>query len=60
MPFGDPIFDVAPVITSDGLLQVSGHYATKPIEFVFAFRYIYEAPEWKLFSVDVNLRDAPK
>jgi hypothetical protein len=54
----EPAFDAPPRVTTDGLLLVSGHYPTKPFEVVFAFKFVYELPEWKLFGVDVFLRKA--
>lgn len=54
----EPVFDPPPQMTTDGLLLVSGHYPTKPYEVYFAFKFIYELPEWKLFGLDVYLRKA--
>lgn len=51
----DPIFDNPPAINSDGLLFVSGHYVGETHKIVFALKYIYELPSWKLFGIDVNL-----
>jgi hypothetical protein len=51
----DPIFDTPPAINSDGLLIVSGHYVGETHKIVFALKYIYELPAWKLFGIDVNL-----
>lgn len=51
-----PKFDVPPEIGSDGLLVVTGHYATKPYEVHFTLRYIYELPEWKLLGLNCHLK----
>jgi hypothetical protein len=51
-----PEMDVAPQITTEGLLTIAGHYPSKPYHVEFTVKYIYEAPEWKLFGIDVNLR----
>lgn len=51
----DPIFDPPPEINADGLLFVSGHYVGETHKIVFALKYIYELPSWKLFGIDVNL-----
>jgi hypothetical protein len=51
-----PIFDVPPAITTEGLLAVEGHYPTKPNEIGFSLRFIYESPKWRLFGMSVNLR----
>jgi hypothetical protein len=55
----DPIFDAPPHISTDGLLHVAGHYPTKPYKVRFAFKFIYELPEWKLFGLDVYLLKDP-
>lgn len=52
----EPVFDEAPQITSEGLLIIGGHYPTTPYRVVFALRFIYELPKWKLFGIDVTLR----
>jgi hypothetical protein len=54
----EPIFDTPPIVSTDGLLMVSGHYATEPYEVIFVFKYLFEDPTWKLFGLDVNLRQA--
>lgn len=56
----EPILDPPPQITTDGLLLVTGHYPSKPYQVVFALKYIYELPNWKLFGIDVNLRNSPE
>jgi hypothetical protein len=53
-----PIFDTPPVISPDGLLLLNGHYPTNPYEVLFSLKFSYEKPEWKLFGVEVNLRQA--
>ena len=55
-----PVFDATPMVSTEGLLLVSGHYPTKPYEVIFVFKYVYENEEWKLFGLDVNLRQAPE
>lgn len=51
-----PIFDVPPAITTDGLLNVEGYYPTKPNETGFVLKFIYESPRWRLFGMSVNIR----
>ncbi len=51
-----PIFDVPPVITTEGLLVVEGHYPTKPDETGFLLKFIYESPRWRIFGMSVNIR----
>ena len=52
----EAVFDPAPTINSDGLLILTGSYATNPYKVFFSLKFIYELPNWKLFGVDVNLR----
>lgn len=51
----DAVLQTAPTVSTEGLLQVSGYYPTKPYRVVFALKYMYEAPTWKLFGIDVSL-----
>jgi len=51
-----PIFDVPPAITTEGLLVVEGHYPTQPNEIGFVLKFIYESPRWRLFGMSVNVR----
>jgi hypothetical protein len=51
----NPVFDTPPTVNSEGLLVVSGHYETQPYRIVFAMKFYYELPAWKLFGLDVNL-----
>lgn len=50
------VIDAPPTINTDGLLLVSGHYPTSPYKVVFALKFVYELPRWKLFGIDVNLQ----
>jgi len=52
-----PVFDASPEINSEGLLVIRGHYATKPYIANFRLRLIYEFPQWKLYGVEVQLRN---
>lgn len=51
-----PVFDIAPVIDSDGLLIVIGHYPPQPHTVTFSLRYTYELPKWKLLGIDVGMK----
>jgi hypothetical protein len=53
----EPIFDKPPAIDSNGLLIVSGYYATTPTRVHFTLKYIYEHPAWKLFGIKVDVRE---
>jgi hypothetical protein len=44
------------LVGTEGLLVLSGEYATQPYATVFQLKYIYELPKWKLFGIDVSLR----
>ena len=54
-----PVLEIAPQLTTDGLLLVGGYYPTKPFQVYFSLKFIYELPEWKLFGLDVYLKRAP-
>ena len=49
-------FDAPPTVNGEGLLVVSGSYPTNPYRVIFALKYMYELPTWKLFGLDVNLK----
>lgn len=52
----EPVYDGIPIVSSDGLLLVSGHFDTKPVVVIFSLKFMYELPDWKLFGLDVDLR----
>jgi hypothetical protein len=54
-----PTFSTPPRVTSDGLLEVSGEYATAPYHAVFTLKFTYEVPRWRLFGLDISLRKGP-
>lgn len=49
------VLDSEPVVNSEGLLLVSGHYPTLPYRVQFRLKFYYELPAWKLFGTDVDL-----
>ena len=51
----EAVLEPAPHIDSDGLLIVSGSYATKPHRVRFSLKFFYEMPNWRVFGLDVNL-----
>jgi len=51
-----PILDAPAMVSTDGLLVVSGHYDTEPYRVIFSMKFMYELPKWKLFGLDVSLR----
>jgi hypothetical protein len=54
------MFDSPPIVNSEGLLLVSGHYPTVPYRVRFRLKFFYELPAWKLFGLDVDMIRAPK
>jgi len=52
-----PFFDKAPQVQSDGILIVEGHYPSKPLAAFFRLRFSYNFPYWKLFGVELQVRD---
>jgi len=57
--------DMTPVLSEPprhdvetGLLSLKGYYATRPSVTHFEFGYLYEHPDWRLASVDVELTGA--
>jgi hypothetical protein len=53
----DPILTDPPEINSDGLLILKGYYPTRPFKVNFQLKYIYEHPAWKLFGINVNVKE---
>ena len=51
----EAVLDRPPHIDSEGLLIVSGSYATKPHRVGFSLKFFYEMPNWRVFGLDVNL-----
>jgi len=52
----EPIFDGPAQVSNEGLLMVSGQYATEPYRMFFTLKFYYELPKWKLFGIDVTLK----
>jgi hypothetical protein len=52
-----PVYDIPPQIDEDGLLQLTGHFETRPYRLNFELQYIYELPYWKLFGINVTLTE---
>jgi hypothetical protein len=50
-----PVFDRAPLIAEDGLLELYGRFDLPQFRVNFSLQYAYELPRWKLFGIDVNL-----
>ena len=52
-----PVFDVPPEISSEGILTLDGHYETTPHQVSFSLRFIFEFPCWKLYGIKVQTQD---
>src|SRR5207249_8691047 len=50
----DPVFDGPPQIDQEGLLLVSGSFATQA-RLIFSMKFIAEAQKWSLFDMRVNV-----
>jgi len=51
-----PIFATAPSVNPQGVLEVSGHYPTKPNQVYFEQKYVYEGLGWKLIGITVTVK----
>ena len=51
----DAVLKAAPSIDSEGLLNVTGSYATKPHRIDFDIKYFYEVPSWRPFGVAIRI-----
>jgi hypothetical protein len=56
----EPQFDAPVKTTSDGILTVTGHYPTRPVQILFTLKFVHEATVWKLFGIDVKSDTALK
>lgn len=54
----DAVLDQKPKLTPNGLLQVIGHFPTKPQEVLFDMTFLYEAGAWRLALLRVGSRMA--
>lgn len=53
----NPIFDVEPIINSDNILILKGHYPTNPSQIHFELKYIQEGIKWKLIGTSIYLKE---
>lgn len=44
-----------PEIDADGVMTLTGRYATTPSEVTFTHRYIYEGTDWRLIGINVQV-----
>jgi hypothetical protein len=50
-----PVWDKPPLINSDGLLALDGHFNIPKFTVQFRFEYVYELPHWRLFGMDIGV-----
>ena len=51
-----PVFDRPPLITQNGFLDLYGHFDAPQYRVYFFLEYVYELPHWKLFGIEIELR----
>lgn len=51
-----PIISEKPYIDNDGILKLTGYYATKPYMVHFELKYTYEHPQWKLIGINIRTK----
>lgn len=52
----EPVFSNKPHINESELLVLKGYYPSQPSVVYFELLYLYEHPEWKLASIDLQLK----
>jgi hypothetical protein len=50
-----PELDPSPSIDDNGVLELSGRYATTPSPVVFTHRYIFEGTDWRLIGINIEI-----
>ncbi len=50
------VFSENPFLTGDGILKLKGIFIAEPWDVHFTLDYVYEFPDWKLFSLSVELK----
>ncbi len=50
------IFSENPNLSDDGILKLKGIFIAEPWDVHFTLDYVYEFPDWKLFSLSVELK----
>lgn len=53
----EPVFTGKASIDSDGILNVAGHYPTKPFRVDFELRFLTEQSQWRLAGIQVNTKE---
>ena len=52
----EPVLAAKSKVDENGVLVLSGHYATKPSQVYFEQKYIYEGVSWKLLGFSIEAR----
>jgi hypothetical protein len=53
---GMDIIEDAPSKVEDGVLTLSGHFATNPLEVSYTLNYMVEGSDWALIGIDVSAK----
>ena len=51
-----PEFVNGPVINDENVLQINGHYPSKPLRVTFEHKYVKEGTAWKLVAINVDAK----
>jgi hypothetical protein len=52
----EPVFSGEPMIDSNGVMALTGLYATQPSQVHFTYKYLTERAKWRLVGIDVDIR----
>lgn len=52
----EPVLDSEPTIDANGVLLITGHYATKPSQVFFENKYVDDGSGWKLLGFNINIK----
>jgi hypothetical protein len=55
-----PVLEEESYIDEEGLLNVGGHYPTRPDVMTFRLTYIREQNDWKLLGINVEMKKMPQ
>ncbi len=53
----EPVFDGPAWVNTDGELIISGHYPLPAYRVIFALKFFYELPNWRLLGLDVRVKE---
>jgi hypothetical protein len=49
------VIDASPKLVGLGVLELVGHFDTKPNALHFGLKFVYEHPRWKLFAIKASM-----